>query len=61
MSTFAKPLFCSRSNPNKIERKKSEQYRVMGPETEQALRKKSCFSPWDHGGLVGAGDVGPES
>ena len=33
----------------------------MGPETEQAQRKKSCFSPWDRGGLGGAGGVGPES
>lgn len=33
----------------------------MGPETEQAQRNKSYFSPWDHGGLVGAGDVGPKS
>lgn len=35
MSTFTKSLSCcSRSNPNKTERKKSEQYRVMGAETE---------------------------
>ena len=33
----------------------------MDPETEQTQRNKSYFGPWDHGGLVGAGDVRPES